>query len=158
LLLSNARELFEEIPIPRLEQVFQDAISVTWELGIRYLWIDTLCIFQDSPWDWTAQSRNMGAIYMNAACNIAAASPSSGGLFSTRDPFLHFSPHLFIDWNDIDLHQTGRPEPLWGFYILRDSAGWSANVSKADLNQRGWVSQERELSPCTLLKLKTATK
>ncbi|KAK4443107.1 heterokaryon incompatibility protein-domain-containing protein [Podospora aff. communis PSN243] len=150
LLLSNARELFEEIPIPRLEQVFQDAISVTWELGLRYLWIDTLCIFQDSPWDWTAQSRNMGAIYMNAACNIAAASPSSGGLFSTRDPFLHFSPHLFLDWNDIDLCQTGKPEPLRGFYTLRDSAGWSANVTKAGLNQRGWVSQERELSPCIL--------
>ncbi|KAK0623852.1 heterokaryon incompatibility protein-domain-containing protein [Immersiella caudata] len=149
LLLSNARELFDEIPISRLDQVFQHAISITWELGLQYLWIDTLCIFQDSAWDWTAQSRNMGAIYMNAACNIAAASPSGSGLFASRDPFIHFSPHLFVDWGDTTPQHEGSPS-LRGFYTLRDSAGWSNNVNRASLNQRGWVSQERELSPCTL--------
>jgi len=61
-LSSNATELFEEIPVPSLEQVFQEAMAMTWSLDIAYLWIDSLCIIQDSPSDWEIQSRNMGGI------------------------------------------------------------------------------------------------
>ncbi|KAK0646896.1 heterokaryon incompatibility protein-domain-containing protein, partial [Cercophora newfieldiana] len=150
LLRSNAAQLFDEIPMPSLEPVFQEAILVAWHLGLAHIWIDTLCIVQDSPLDWEAQSRNMGAIYMNAVFNIAAAVPVSRGLFTQRPPFVHFSPHLHIGWDDISLPSSDKPASLRGFYTLRDSARWYANVDSAHLNQRGWVSQERELSPCTL--------
>lgn len=33
-----------------------------------------MCIIQDSPADWKQEARNMGAIYMNATCTIAAHS------------------------------------------------------------------------------------
>ncbi|PMD38524.1 hypothetical protein L207DRAFT_430794, partial [Hyaloscypha variabilis F] len=35
-----------------LSETFRVAIIVTRKLGIRYLWIDSLCIFQDFADDW----------------------------------------------------------------------------------------------------------
>ncbi|CAG7562051.1 unnamed protein product [Fusarium equiseti] len=61
---------------------FQDAISVTKGLGLRYLWIDALCIIQDSQADWEIESGNMAAIYQNAYLVIGAdMSPNSFGGF-----------------------------------------------------------------------------
>ena len=55
-----------------LPQTFCDAIMVTRGLGIRYLWIDSLCIIQDSESDWQSESGNMAAIYSNAYIVIGA--------------------------------------------------------------------------------------
>lgn len=92
----------------------------------------------------------MGAIYMNATCNIAAAALDATGLFVPRASFIHFSPHFSVEWDSVDLSGSDNSTPVSGFYILQDNAHWFANVYRAHLNQRGWVSQERELSPCTL--------
>lgn len=43
--LSN---FLRSIPIAQLPANFRDAIYVTRQLGMRYLWIDALCILQDS--------------------------------------------------------------------------------------------------------------
>ena len=154
LLETNLDHLSQEIPTAKLEQAFQDAIQVVWALGLTHLWVDTLCIQQDSPADWAAQSSEMGAIYKNAVCNIAAAcsEDGTGGLFVDRDPFLHFSPHFSIHWGDFTPDDdTDTPTRLAGFYIFRDYAHFDRRVSDAPLNQRGWVAQERELSPCILV-------
>lgn len=37
-----------DIPVTQLSNVFQDAMRVTLKLGLFYLWIDLLCIVQDS--------------------------------------------------------------------------------------------------------------
>ena len=50
--------------------LFQDAIITTWKLGIQYLWIDSLCIIQNSKEDWEAESAKMGSVYRNAYCTI----------------------------------------------------------------------------------------
>lgn len=151
LLESNMVDLFDDIPLAKLDQKFQDAIEATWAPGLVYLWIDTLCIIQDSQSDWEAQSSDMGATYKNAFCNIAAANTndSAKGLFATRDPYQHFSPHVFIDWETVNA-VDGRVHPR-GYYCLRNLRHWAADVDTAPVNQRGWVSQERELSPCTLI-------
>ena len=54
-----------------LPKQFQDAVLVTRMLGIQYLWIDSLCIIQDSPEDWQEQSALMGQIYADAWLNIS---------------------------------------------------------------------------------------
>ena len=48
--------------------LFRDAIITTWKLGIQYLWIDSICIIQDSKEDWEAESAKMGSVYRNAYC------------------------------------------------------------------------------------------
>jgi hypothetical protein len=40
------------VPLDSLSKTFQDAIEVIPLLGIRYLWVDSLCIIQDCPEDW----------------------------------------------------------------------------------------------------------
>ncbi|KAH8596374.1 hypothetical protein B0O99DRAFT_510379, partial [Bisporella sp. PMI_857] len=66
-----------------LLQKFKDAAVVCIKLGIQYLWIDALCISQDSKRDWHKESARMGAIYGNSLLNIKAsgASDSHDGLF-----------------------------------------------------------------------------
>ncbi|KAK3345686.1 hypothetical protein B0H65DRAFT_494879 [Neurospora tetraspora] len=55
-----------------LPLLFRDVILLVRELGCRYLWIDSLCILQDSESDWLTESANMSSIYAHATLNIAA--------------------------------------------------------------------------------------
>ena len=48
---ANLDQHKQEIPLGRLPQTFQDAIRLTRQLGLGYIWIDSLCIIQDSPQD-----------------------------------------------------------------------------------------------------------
>lgn len=74
--------------LSEMPQTFVDAIAITRHLGIRYLWIDSLCICQDDVDDWARESARMCAIYSNAHLTIAAnrSSDCAGGCFHTREP------------------------------------------------------------------------
>lgn len=87
-LLSNNYTNFKEINVMRLPKTFQDAIAVTRKLRVPYLWIDSLCIIQDSISDWATESAKMHHVYRHSYLNLAAAaSPdSTGGLFFKRSP------------------------------------------------------------------------
>lgn len=50
-------------PHSSLQRTFQDAVELTMLLGYEYLWIDSLCIIQDSQSDWEHESSMMGRIY-----------------------------------------------------------------------------------------------
>jgi Heterokaryon incompatibility protein (HET) len=70
----------------RYQKPFLDAIVVTKALGLRYLWIDSLCIIQDDEDDWLAESKTMGTLYERAVVTLAAstAPDSTHGLFLER--------------------------------------------------------------------------
>jgi hypothetical protein len=127
------------LPESILPKTFQDTIQVVRRLGLRYLWIDSLCIVQDSTDDWTAESSVMGRVYKNAEVNIAAtaSTDSSGGLFFDREPRTVQPGVALSGWDDC-------PPST---YIVSKSKLWEEGVSKAVLNTRGWVLQERCLSP-----------
>ena len=84
LLSQNKARFLEGISIVDLPATFRDAVAVTRALGIRYLWIDSLCILQDSYDHWMQESAIMGAIYENAYVRLSAdsAEDSSEGLGS----------------------------------------------------------------------------
>ncbi|KAK3356322.1 heterokaryon incompatibility protein-domain-containing protein [Lasiosphaeria hispida] len=74
------------IPLSSLPATFRDACHITRRLGLRYLWIDSLCIIQDSPKDWELEASQMASIYRNSWLNVyatASSSPSSG-IFRSR--------------------------------------------------------------------------
>lgn len=50
-LFNNIKERLQGIDFHDLTKVFQDATVLTRLLGIRYIWIDALCIIQDSKED-----------------------------------------------------------------------------------------------------------
>lgn len=47
----NLDAMQAEIPDERLPKTFKDAIDIAGLLGCNYIWIDTLCILQDSTKD-----------------------------------------------------------------------------------------------------------
>jgi hypothetical protein len=80
------------IPWNRLPLNFQHAMEITRKLGVRYIWIDSLCIIQKNTADWERESSKMVSIYRNSFLTIAVTqSPDSqGGCFSKSKPDLCF--------------------------------------------------------------------
>ncbi|EXA29381.1 hypothetical protein FOVG_19121 [Fusarium oxysporum f. sp. pisi HDV247] len=65
------------LEVSELPQAYIDAVHLTRRLGIRYLWIDALCIIQDCHEDWEKESARMSEIYAKAHLTISAASSAS---------------------------------------------------------------------------------
>lgn len=121
----------------------QDLIFVSLELGIRYIWIDLLCIFQDEDdiADWQHESTLMNQVYSNTFCNISAGDANGclESLFNPRDTN-SFLPQI------IEL-KVGEGDEQTQTFRIYDLAYWQRSVSGALVNKRGWVLQERFLSP-----------
>jgi hypothetical protein len=103
---------------------------------IPYLWIDSLCIIQNDLDDWQVQSGQMTYIYHNIILTIAG-SASSGphqGIFRRADP-------AHMDMPVKDILSTLRLEKV------RLRKALLHNVAELPLLSRGWVHQERRLSP-----------
>ena len=88
ILVSHNKHQFYtgEYPLQAFPQTLQDAIVLTRHMGIPYLWVDALCIIQDSPSDWAAEASRMKDVYGDAIITIAAAESSStqAGIFRNR--------------------------------------------------------------------------
>lgn len=141
LLLSNIATLQKEIPFSQLTKSFQDAITISRRLGVHYIWIDSLCIIQDSAQDWHEQSATMARVYSNSYCNIAAAHAEDGtfGCFTNRNPAFVKPFRLDLKWG---------PNP--GLHYVVHNMYWRESVLEAPLNMRAWVFQERTLAPRNL--------
>ncbi|KAH7305549.1 heterokaryon incompatibility protein-domain-containing protein, partial [Stachybotrys elegans] len=134
----------QDIPLSLLPQNFKDAAALTLFLGYEYLWIDSLCIVQDSPADWAREAAVMGDIYRYSLCTIAAlgAADPHGGCFLERSALSFVPCQLFLD-----------PQTQRGVYAenwRNPSPNSSQASSRARLLTRGWVLQESALSPRTL--------
>jgi hypothetical protein len=76
--LSTMNDFRDGIDLSDLPATYRDAIEVTRRLDIQYIWIDSLCIIQDSVEDWEKEANNMGNYYQNCFLNISALdSPQS---------------------------------------------------------------------------------
>lgn len=96
--IDNLEGMREKIPWEKLPLTIQDAILITRGLGIRYIWVDALCIIQDSPQDWRAESTKMAEIYGGSFLTISAALGDSvhHGLMQSSD---YCNPRLGPKWS-----------------------------------------------------------
>ncbi|OAL49027.1 HET-domain-containing protein [Pyrenochaeta sp. DS3sAY3a] len=67
---SNIAQHLAAISVNSLGKTIRDAITFVRALGIRYVWVDALCIVQDS--DNTDEINSMGTVYRDAWLVIAA--------------------------------------------------------------------------------------
>jgi hypothetical protein len=74
---TTLAQFADNIPWDKLSRTFKDAISVTYRLGICYLWIDSLCILRDSEEDKSCEVGKMSSIYANASLTLIASKSSS---------------------------------------------------------------------------------
>jgi heterokaryon incompatibility protein (HET) len=69
---KNRKQRLKAIEWDELPPLFQDLITITYHLGIKYIWIDALCIVQDDKSDWEHESSQMASVYAEAYVTIAA--------------------------------------------------------------------------------------
>jgi len=141
------------IPFSTLPLTFQHAVTITRRFGYRYLWIDSLCIIQDSSEDWTTESYQMGEIYRRADFSIATvdARSADSGCFFPRDGQTVRPCRLDI-YRPSEGEDTFRHAPGKIFVSRRvqfdDPRSNYRRLSSLD--KRGWCLQERALSARTL--------
>jgi hypothetical protein len=136
---KGVQRKIEGFLVKELPQTFQDAIRVTREIGLQYLWIDSLCIIQGDERDWATESEKMQAVFQNAYCTIAATSAEN----STKG-FLNRP-------KEEDSHYVIVPKSSHGkVYISTSIDDFDGDVVKGILNTRAWVLQERALSRRTI--------
>jgi hypothetical protein len=143
LTFTNLQHWLNAIPVSNLSLTFKEAMEATKRLGLRYLWIDSLCIIQDSEEDWRRESAAMGDIYRNSYFSISAAAGQSitnQGLFMQRDP-RDVYPCVV---KPLHLLCKGRDFQAW-YCFPRDL--FEQNVTNSPLFARGWVVQEHILAP-----------
>ena len=127
---ENYEQFCQRIDItdPKLTLTFRHGMEVTRRIGVRYLWIDSICINQGDDDDFVRESTKMEEIYRNSYCNIAAVDSENGsqGLFRPRTP-----GDLPPDIVKFD----GR-----SYTFLRPDL-WDQQVLSGPLYSRGWVLQ-----------------
>ena len=127
-----------------LPQTIQDAIIVTRKLGLRYLWVDALCIIQDSASDRAAEITKMDRIYQNAQLTISAASAKT-----CQDGFLASPSGGNGRSTSFTSIPCACPNGERGNVLLRDYQLYYSDLEP--LNGRGWTLQERVLSSRILI-------
>ncbi|KAF5563624.1 heterokaryon incompatibility protein het-E-1 [Fusarium phyllophilum] len=139
--LAGLQSAFQDI-----DPLFTDVLLVASQVGISYVWIDSLCIIQDSPQDWNAEAVKMADYYQNASFTIMAAVPPSKrseGLFHIpegdlyrlarlpyRDKEGNRKGHFYVSCHIDPARETQQHNQIW----------------KNNLLSRGWVFQEWALS------------
>jgi hypothetical protein len=113
-----------------LPQTIRDAITLTRDIGERYLWVDCLCLFQDDEVYLQKQIEQMHLIYRQAYLTIiaAAGSNSNSGLPGVRGSTCKREPHHIADVGPIQLSAIHiKPH---------------GELRKSVWNSRGWTFQE----------------
>jgi hypothetical protein len=141
---QNYHQFCEQIPWDQLPPTFQDCIRVAKHLSIKYVWIDTLCVIQDSRSDWVSQAIEMSKIYEQSYLTVFAtkATTSHEGLFETLPS--KEKPRRYHGCDPVSKHnfcvnvRKAIPHP--------SAPGRTRLKQEAPLLSRAWVYQEHLLS------------
>jgi serine/threonine protein kinase len=135
---QTLNERFLGIQSSSLSNTFQNAVKITRALGLNYLWIDSLCIVQDSPEDWAKVSSQMHKIYSNSYLTISILNEEGSLTTLSRGPATRKLTEA-----DHCTHKCRAFQPL-----LEDNA--STMMLDNSISKRAWTFQERLLSPRVL--------
>ena len=138
-------EFLNGVSLDSLPQTIRDAIKVTRKLGLKYLWIDALCIIQDSQDDKLREIGQMEAVYYNSYITISAASATS-----TSVGFLHPRPPLHVQPLELPLRLHLGSEIATSI-MYEESQLPAFEARNNPIEQRGWTLQEKLLSRRVLI-------
>ncbi|KAI1760993.1 heterokaryon incompatibility protein-domain-containing protein [Hypoxylon sp. FL1150] len=146
---STLEKLQSGIAVSDLPPALKDAVEVCFRLGLKFLWIDSLCILQDSPDDWRDQAAKMADVYEGSLVTIIAASGSSVQESFLAHPRLP-RPHV----GDVEREEGGRVQVYarvstdFGHHRFVSSLllGGPQPIGIEPVDLRAWTLQERDLS------------
>ncbi|KAM5343595.1 hypothetical protein ACJ41O_012132 [Fusarium nematophilum] len=143
---SNYLERISGEDLGPLSKNFDTAIAVVRGLGIRYLWIDSICIIQKSE-DWDLEKWKMGQYYEHALFTIAAV---GGGEQQLQGSGVPDAPQADLIKSLVRVPYREDGIRKGSVYLYRpekstDLLFWE-DVDDSELLSRGWVFQEWLLS------------
>ncbi|KAH7348742.1 heterokaryon incompatibility protein-domain-containing protein [Rhexocercosporidium sp. MPI-PUGE-AT-0058] len=153
---GNLQEMMENIDYEKLPATFQDAVTVCRALGLKHLWIDSLCIIQGGDKDWMSESGRMCDYYGNAYITISGTCSAE-----SSEHFLgkQVSKHKPVPITFLDADKNGKKVEVCIQRLDADEAAWSVSpgfrssrTSQAPMSttkpvaSRAWVFQENTLS------------
>ncbi|PVH68043.1 HET-domain-containing protein [Cadophora sp. DSE1049] len=174
------RSLLQGIDLTQLGKTIQDAIKVCNAVGIQYLWVDALCIKQDSPSDKDHEISRMGSYFKHSLVTICAASArrsTDGFLHSEERDAYSYGP-LSVQFQEQPLKPPGRLFRVFGdrsyehpfapynrrlysekVYKEHTQGGTSVvqlfklkeKLPREPISERAWTFQEVFLSPRLLI-------
>jgi hypothetical protein len=133
------------IDVEHLPRTIKDAIHLTKLLGERYIWIDSICIDQNSPEEKHAVIGCMNRIYESACLTIVATggTDANAGL-----------PGLFPGSRTAETATyVSTKGSIIGLVLSRPSL--LTLINRTRWNTRGWTYQEHVLSDCCLFFTET---
>lgn len=141
---GNFDKLTAGISLASLPKTLQDAIFITYLLGLEYIWIDALCIIQDDDDDKANEISRMHDIYKAAFVTLiaASASRSTEGFLQDKSGFLSYprAPKVSLRWR--------WSEDLVSDVVVCKSDGSVPTLGSTDpITSRAWTFQEHILSP-----------
>lgn len=148
---SNYASRRSRIPWTDLTQNFRDAVAATQHLGFEYLWIDALCILQDSASDWASEASRMSDVFSSCALMLSAdaAAESNVGLFRSATLSTNIWRPVFptdCRWRNYGIKmQYGRTN---AYEMLAVFPSASKQERSSPLATRAWCFQENRLSQC----------
>lgn len=146
--LNIDRHLAEGIPFGSLSKTFQDATTITRELDVEYLWIDSLCIMQDDTDDWKSEAPRMGSVYEDAYLTICATGAADGteGCFAVAED--EDAPtRLDRVYTNSTSVECLRPDETNSGRTTKSTLDEIQSHSLGPLQDRAWITQEWILSP-----------
>lgn len=132
-------QLFISIKTEELSKTASDAVKITRNLGLDFLWVDSLCIVQDDIDDWTRESSKMDKIYRAAYVTVVASSARS-----SAEGCLQPRPGC-AEEVEVDFSVTSHKKQI-KMVFKPHSNSISEELLNNPWNQRGWCLQEYILS------------
>ncbi|KAI1651710.1 HET-domain-containing protein [Daldinia loculata] len=133
---GNFTSFLELIDENNLTTTHQECIAIARHLGIRYVWIDSLCIIQGNLEDWLYESGRMAEVYGNAVLTVIAGRAADSRTGFRVNNMEEVVPPCPIPFG----------EDLGSIYL------WlPRNKREGPVSTRGWCFQEKVLSRRTLV-------
>ncbi|RSL78311.1 hypothetical protein CEP51_008326 [Fusarium floridanum] len=128
----------------RLPRIFENTFDLAEMLGVPLVWIDSICIIQDSVEDWKNEAGKMAEYYQSSLFTVTGFETTTElGLFTAPERDI---PKLArLPYRDRDGTVKG------SFYIARAKdheakTQYTRLVGQSELLTRGWIFQEWLLS------------
>jgi hypothetical protein len=132
-------------PLEELPQTIQEAVQITRQLKLEYLWVDSICILQDEDSDKEREMKDMGDIYAGACITIAAARAKGAkeGFLQERTVKERYGAVYRVRYRRI----VAGHEETGSSLLCTESLN---NMYDDPIDERGWTFQERYRSFRTL--------
>ncbi|KAF2669753.1 hypothetical protein BT63DRAFT_425424 [Microthyrium microscopicum] len=174
---DNEASFCKEISWDCLPKSFQHSMITCHRTGLRYIWIDSLCIMQsgsNATEDWKVQAGEMRNVYLNCTVNISidhSPGPNNGAyvernpnfmqtcqvyssLFRSKGKNVQFSSYRSHDPQSSALDSSSEDPDNISLMMLCNIHSFDSDNrfarEKLPLSTRAWVLQERLLSPRVL--------